>query len=49
MLRCASHKNKPLRAMDNTANAIHKKRFVVVWDNLNPKGHPISKIPAIKR
>jgi hypothetical protein len=49
MLLWASHKNKPLSAIDKTAKAIQISLWLVVCDNLNPSGQPISKIPAINR
>lgn len=49
MLFCACHKNNPLNPIDITAKTIQRNLWPVVCDNLNPRGHPISNIPAITR
>jgi hypothetical protein len=47
MVRCAIQRNKPLSAMAITAIIIPVNFDDMVWDSLNPSGHPISKIPAM--
>jgi hypothetical protein len=42
-------KNNLLRDIDKMDMVIHKNRWVADYDNLNPSGQPISKIPAAIR
>lgn len=46
---CASHKKSPLKDIDTMATTTQRNFCVVVCDNFNPKGHPISNKPAIIR
>jgi hypothetical protein len=42
-----SQRNNPLAAMDTAANRTQAILWDVVCDSLRPRGHPISKTPAI--